>query len=199
MRAVTVGLDPVMGVAGFLKPGDHVDVLVTLAHGTTHVALTVLQDVRLLAIGAEVQVVRTREQPQDAAQGQPAPAQAEQQPTATLEVTPGQAQDLVLADQQGELRLTLRAATDHEQVVLDTITQKDLTGLPMPDEAGAAAGGPAQPQPVAASGEPPDWYKEPPEWLTKEFFAGEAEKPGPMGRRVEVIRGSQREVTSFND
>ena len=53
MRAVTVALDPIIGVAGFLKPGDCVDVVVTfkLSDGLKGITRTVLQNVQLLALG----------------------------------------------------------------------------------------------------------------------------------------------------
>lgn len=54
MRAVAVALDPIIGVAGFLKPGDRVDVVATFTVDDMKVTRTVLQDVTLLAIGPEI-------------------------------------------------------------------------------------------------------------------------------------------------
>jgi len=195
MRAVTVALDPVSGVAGFLKPGNRVDVLATVPQGDTTVALTVLQDVKLLAIGPQAQRT-TEEEPKE---GAPPGPRAQEQPTATLEVAPDGAQDLVLADQKGDLRLTLRAATDHVMEGLPNVTEWELTGLTPPAKAGAGAEGAAQPQPTAASQAPPDWWKEPPEWWAKGPWR-EVGAPTRAGARVEVIRGTQQhEVVNLDE
>lgn len=193
MRAVTVALDPVSGVAGFLKPGNRVDVLATVPQGDTTVALTVLQDVKLLAIGQQAQRT-TEEEPKE---GAPAGPRAQEVPTATLEVTPDGAQDLVLADQKGDLRLTLRAATDHAMAGLPNVTEWELTGLTPPAKGGTGEG--AGPKEAAtASAGPPEWWKEPPEWWT----TGPGRAPGAptrAGARVEVIRGTQHEVVNLDE
>ena len=50
-----MALDPVSGVAGFLRPGDHVDVIATFDAGNGQsVTRTVLQNVSLLAVGSQV-------------------------------------------------------------------------------------------------------------------------------------------------
>ncbi|MBP6964479.1 MAG: Flp pilus assembly protein CpaB [Armatimonadetes bacterium] len=104
MRAVTVGLDPVIGVGGFLKPGDRVDVIATFDMNETSFAKTVLQNVSLLAIGSEA----VEEGDKLAGDKQTARVQ----PTATLAVTPTEAERLILAEAKGRLRLTLRSAED---------------------------------------------------------------------------------------
>jgi pilus assembly protein CpaB len=193
MRAVTVALDPVSGVAGFLKPGNRVDVLATVPQGDTTVSLTVLQDVRLLAIGPQAQRT-TEEEPKE---GAPAGPRAQEQPTATLEVTPEGAQELVLADQKGDLRLALRAATDHVMTGTSSVTDWELTGLTPPAKSEAGEG-PEQPQPTAASQTPPDWWKEPPAWWAGAPWR-ESEAPTRAGARVEVIRGTQHEVVNLDE
>lgn len=193
MRAVTVALDPVSGVAGFLKPGNRVDVLATVPQGDTTVALTVLQDVKLLAIGPQAQRT-TEEEPRE---GAPPGPRAQEQPTATLEVTPDGAQDLVLADQKGDLRLTLRAATDHAMAGLPAVTEWQLTGLTPPAKAGTGEGAERR-EAMTASQAPPDWWKKPPEWWTR----GPGRELGPptrAGARVEVIRGTQHEVVNLDE
>ncbi len=193
MRAVTVALDPVSGVAGFLKPGNRVDVLATLPQGETTVGLTVLQDVRLLAIGPQAQRT-TEEEPKE---GAPAGPRAQEQPTATLEVTPEGAQDLVLADHKGDLRLALRAATDHAMAGMPSVTDWELTGLTPPAKSEAGKG-PEQPQLTAASQTPPDWWKEPPAWWAGAPWR-ESGAPTRAGSRVEVIRGTQHEVVNLDE
>jgi pilus assembly protein CpaB len=104
MKAVTIRVNDVDGVAGFVMPGDHVDVLMTRqpdkANSSTEV---VLQMVKVLAI----------DQSADAAADKPSVARA-----VTLEVDTVSAQKLSLAGSIGSLSLALRKAG--EQVVEGT-------------------------------------------------------------------------------
>ena len=69
MRAVTVPVDEVVGVAGFVKPGDKVDIIVTASgvSQTGDVAFTVLEDIEVLAVAQE-----TEDKSQGKAKFQPA-------------------------------------------------------------------------------------------------------------------------------
>lgn len=103
-RAVTVALDPADGADQFVRPGDHVDILATDEPGSGPAeARTVLQNVRLLAVGAQTAP--------DAAPAPPAPP-ANGPARVTVAVSPAQAQALVLAAARGKIHLTLRAADD---------------------------------------------------------------------------------------
>lgn len=107
MRAVTVALDSIIGVAGFLKAGDRVDVVATFAverMSDVSVTKTVLQDVELLAIGPEVRPEEVGKPLAERA------ARPKEQPNATLAVVPEDAEKLILAESRGKLRLTLRRA-----------------------------------------------------------------------------------------
>jgi pilus assembly protein CpaB len=125
MKAVTVRVNDVDGVAGFVMPGDHVDVLMTRqpdkANSSTEV---VLQMVKVLAI----------DQTADAAADKPSVARA-----VTLEVDTVSAQKLSLAGSIGSLSLVLRKAG--ESVVEGTrqITVGDFAG-------GEATPRPAEPK-----------------------------------------------------
>ncbi len=98
MRAVTVRVDDVVGVAGFLLPGNRVDVL-----GSRDVANqeaqteTILQNVRVLAVD---QTAATEK-------NEPVVVRA-----VTLEVSPKQAEMLVKWKEQGSIQLTLRNPLD---------------------------------------------------------------------------------------
>ena len=120
MRAITVSLDPITGLAGFLKPGDHVDVIATFTGDNEAGTKTILQDVELLAIGAQLQGVPPTS-PEEAARAQP-------QPNATLSVTPMQAELLILAESQGKLRLVLRPAGEALSAASRGITTSQLLG-----------------------------------------------------------------------
>jgi pilus assembly protein CpaB len=102
MRAMAVPLSAESAAGGFILPGDHVDVVqsrqIDVPGGTKRFATgAVLRNVKVLAIDQN-----TRSQKQTTAIGA----------TATLEVTPDEAELLVLAKAQGELTLTLRSYAD---------------------------------------------------------------------------------------
>jgi len=125
MRAVAVSLDPISGVAGFLKPGDRVDVIATFTTEQLKVTRTVLQDVALLAMGSEV---RTTGGSSPVADKDAAP---KNQPNAILVVSPDQAEKLILAEVDGRLRLTLRSVEDQGFVSLTGVRSDALTGIPI--------------------------------------------------------------------
>jgi pilus assembly protein CpaB len=96
MRAVTVRVDDVKGVAGFILPGDRVDIVLTRNEDRTNsYADVLLQNVRVLGI----------DQLANASQENASVAKA-----VTVEVTTEQAQKLVLAQGVGTLSLVLRKA-----------------------------------------------------------------------------------------
>ncbi len=117
MRAVTVSLMPVIGVGGFLKPGDHVDVIATFDINGGTLTRTILQNALLLATGTDMLVVD-----QDPARSSK-PTKPEMQPTATLALLPTDAEKLILAESRGELRLVLRRSDD-----LSVATTRGFTG-----------------------------------------------------------------------
>ena len=104
-RAVAVKVDKVIGVAGFVNPGNRVDVLVTIATGKTSEPITkiVLENILVLAAGPEIQTKGKEERPSPV-------------DVITLEVTPEEAEKLALAATEGKLQLALRNFTDTEDV-----------------------------------------------------------------------------------
>lgn len=110
MRAVTVGIDDISGGAGLIWPGDMVDLVLTqqihdanLPLGERLAAETVLTDVRVIAIG---QRLMQGEEP-NGVHNITNPAR-----TATLEVTPLEAEQVAVASRLGPLSLVVRSA-DH--------------------------------------------------------------------------------------
>lgn len=99
LRAITVRVDDVVGVAGFLLPGNHVDVVAVRMLSQQAVTSTVLRDLNVLAVD------------QTASQDKDGPVVVR---AVTLEVTPQQAEVLVKAREEGTIQLTLRSplATD---------------------------------------------------------------------------------------
>jgi pilus assembly protein CpaB len=100
MRAVSVRVNDVAGVAGFVLPGMHVDVLVTgkPPTGEGDMTTTCLQNILVLSAGATIQAD---------ARGQAMPA-----PTVTLLVSPEDAETLTLAGADGKVQLVLRNSSD---------------------------------------------------------------------------------------
>ena len=96
MKAVTIRVNDVEGVAGFVLPGDHVDVVLT-RQGDKETATNdvVIENARVLAV----------DQLADATRRKPSVVKA-----VTLEVDVADAQKLALASQVGTLSLLLRKA-----------------------------------------------------------------------------------------
>jgi len=114
MRAVSVRVNDVVGVAGFVLPGMRVDVLVTgrppKYEGT--ITTTVLQNIVVLSAGQTLQP-ETR-------------GQAINTPVVTLLVTPEQAEVLTLAGNEGRIQLVLRNGADQ---VMPKTPGRDLAEL----------------------------------------------------------------------
>jgi pilus assembly protein CpaB len=104
MRALSLKSDQVVGVAGFLLPGTHVDVLVTYhtPMSSDPVTATVLQDAEILAAGQKMQ---------------PDPeGKAATVDVVTILVSPQDAEKAVLASAQGTVHFVLRNGSDHDRV-----------------------------------------------------------------------------------
>jgi pilus assembly protein CpaB len=172
MRAVAVRVDDVVGVAGFIHPGDSVDVIVTLRPDGSRAATSskvILQNVPVLAVGGETDggprslVSARRRERSDVA-------------VATLQVNAEQSERLALAAAQGKLLLTLRSAADADGGLVATkgMTPDTLLGI--------------SPKPPPA---PP-----PPQRATKVARAPEPEKER-KSEVIEILRGDLFERRNF--
>jgi pilus assembly protein CpaB len=142
-RAISVPIDPVSGVAGYLKPGDRVDVLATYTGSETNTARVVLQDVELLAIGDE---------PASTTNAKSSPNRPAEAVTATLSVDADQAAVLALTTAKAKIHLALRSPDDHAVVAPVPITTTKVFGAERtntPPIAPAAPAAIAQAVPVA--------------------------------------------------
>jgi pilus assembly protein CpaB len=130
-RAVSVKVDQVVGVAGFVKPGARVDVLTTLrkVNGSDDHARSrvILQNVPVLAVDQKMQT---------ASDGKP-----ELVNVVTLSVDPDQSQRLVLGAHEGKLQLALRNPSDSEILQLRSVTAADVLGIQRAAAAKPATGG----------------------------------------------------------
>jgi pilus assembly protein CpaB len=106
-RAMTVKVDDVVGVSGFIMPGSFVDVVAIItpvspagaANGP--ISKIVLQNIKVLASGAKLDSPENQRQPSEVK-------------GVTLQVTPEQAEKLVLAANEGRLQLVMRNYSDQE-------------------------------------------------------------------------------------
>lgn len=120
-RAVTVRVDDVVGVAGFLLPGNHVDVVASrLLPDRRAEAETILQNLVVLAVD------QTSAQDKD----QPVVVRA-----VTIQVTPEQAERLVKAREEGRIQLTLRSPADDLQPSTITTAEHRMASAPPPTPA----------------------------------------------------------------
>ena len=114
-RAVTIRVNDVTGVSGFLLPGDRVDILLSRGgsrRGGSRKTSLLLQDIRVLGVG------------QLASERSDKPVVVR---TVTVEATPNEAQKLVLAQQVGKLSMVLRPVTERKIVHISPVTIADLT------------------------------------------------------------------------
>lgn len=102
MRALTVRVNDVVGVAGFLLPGNRVDILASKRSGRgTANTYTVLKNINVLAV----------DQTASTDKNDPVIVRA-----VTLEMTPEQTETLVSAQQEGAIQLTLRNPNEEEVI-----------------------------------------------------------------------------------
>jgi pilus assembly protein CpaB len=117
MRATAVRSNEIVGVAGFLYPGSHVDVLATytVPGNPGNITQTVLQDVEILAAGQTIE---------PDPQGKP-----QQVNVVTLLLNPDDSQKIQLAGTQGSIQFVLRNGTDGKNVELHPTYLDQLAGL----------------------------------------------------------------------
>lgn len=120
-RAMAVRVDKVIGVAGFILPGNRVDVLVTLTKGERTITKTVLNNMLVLATGTELEKKGKEEKPSLV-------------DVITMEVTPVEGEKLALAAMEGRLTLALRNFTDTEPVLTRGETLSSLLTLYQPEK-----------------------------------------------------------------
>ena len=121
MRAMSVAVNDVVGVAGFVTPGTMVDVLVTGASSGGNITRTILENVRVLAAGQKVEQDR---------EGKPQTV-----PVITLLVTPDDAAKLAMASTEGKIQLALRNTIDTKSNNPPAVFQTSLFSSGAPAQA----------------------------------------------------------------
>jgi pilus assembly protein CpaB len=103
-RAVSVRVNEVIGVAGYVLPGTHVDVVVTVSPTSQQVDMTskvILTNVQVLAAGTKIDRATDKDKPIPVT-------------VVTLLVSPEEAERLTLASSEGKIQLALRNPLDRE-------------------------------------------------------------------------------------
>jgi pilus assembly protein CpaB len=168
-RGVAVRVDDVVGVAGFIHPGDRVDVIVTMdtrERDQGAASKIILQNVKVLAVGSDLEH-----------RGK-AVEKAVPVTVATLMVTPEESEVLALGATKGKLLLALRAAGDDEVAATPGIVPSAL---------------------LASAVRPPPRPAEVPRAApTKRPQVAKAPGPAPAEKRVvEILRGDLFEKRDF--
>ncbi len=121
-RAVSVSGNKVLGLSGFINPGDKVDILLLTTDPKTNQQVNKTVFENLLVLAAGTQLARN-------AEGKPSPVDIY-----TLEVTPEQGEKITLASSSGKLQFALRSVLDTETVLTTGATQPEILASYRPIE-----------------------------------------------------------------
>lgn len=155
IRALTIGVDEINSMSGMMQPGDRIDLHFSArpplrpgAPPPTELTVPLLQDVLVLATGRQV-----RPSPDDGPGGRG-------YTSITVEVTPAQAQRLIVAQRSGRLTALLRNRDDRAPVSQQPLDVNALLDLPVARAAAGRSGpeiiiGGRGPLQVAAAAPPP--------------------------------------------
>jgi pilus assembly protein CpaB len=114
MRAIAVKGDKIIGLSGFINPGNRVDVIVTVKEPETKKIKSkiFLENLAVLATGTQIEKNE---------KGEPMPVDVY-----TLEVDPEQAEKVALAASEGRLQFALRGVTDSDDIFTKGVTIPEL-------------------------------------------------------------------------
>jgi pilus assembly protein CpaB len=182
-RAMTVKVDDVVGLAGFVVSGALVDVVVVIdppdnSSNKDPISKIVLQNIKVLASGQSLDRPRNERDP-------------ERVNTVTLQVTPDQAEKLALASTEGKVRLMMRNAVDQGDEQTPGANKRTLlTGeraLPVPDPGMLKSERPKPAAPVARAARP---RVTAPAETTKAA-------PAPRHTAIDVFEGAKKRTIDF--
>ena len=191
-RAMTVKVDDVIGVAGFLQPGTMVDVLTVIDPpgnniSSNPISKIVLQNVKVLASGQNL------DKPKDE-------READTVKAVTLQVTPEQAEKLALASTEGKLRLMLRNVIDQDDEQTKGADKQSLLGgerATTPPPPGSLkseqTAQPAPQQPVRRAPRPQPRVSQ----AEPAADAPKPQPPPPPRPSVEMIQGTKKSNVEF--
>ena len=148
MRAISIRVNEVVGVGGFIVPGSRVDVLVTMDNGNDDAASfahVVVSNAQVLTAGSRAAQEKAEKE------GQPFEANV-----VTLLVSPEDAEKVALAQNKGQVTLTMRNPLDSAPSPTDSLKLAELLGRPAapavaPPAAPRASRPRPRPEPVVAT------------------------------------------------
>jgi len=182
-RAMTVKVDDVVGISGFIMPGTLVDVVVVIVPGSgvqgqDPISKIVLQNIKVLANGQNIDKPESERE-------------ANSVKAVTLLVTPEQAEKLALASSEGKLQLVMRNSIDQGDEQTSGINKRGLLGgdkaMPAPDPGSLKS---ERPEPVPAPRRIRAHYEEP-------KAAPVAVAPPAPRAQVEMIEGAKKRNVDF--
>lgn len=180
-RAMTVKVDDVVGISGFIMPGTLVDVVVVIvpndngALAQDPISKIVLQNIKVLANGQNIDKPESERE-------------ASSVKAVTLLVTPEQAEKLALASSEGKLQLVMRNSIDQGDEQTRGINKRGLLG-------GETAA--PQPEPGSLKSERPE-PKPAPRRIRVQAEAKPAPAAAPAPRSsVEMIEGAKKRSVDF--
>jgi pilus assembly protein CpaB len=148
MRAISVKVNEVIGVAGFVVPGTRVDVVVTIGRQEDSISRVIVSNVQVLTAG-------TKYDQDQAKDGKPVPSSV-----VTLLVTPPDAERIALAATEGSIMLALRNPLDATTTETKGTRLASLMGAPDPAPVVRVAKGvPKAAIPAPAPPPPPAIYQ----------------------------------------
>jgi len=185
-RAIAVRIDDVAGISGMIQPNSRVDVMVTIKdsekNGGQQVSKLFMSNMRVLSVGTISQV---------SSDNRPISA-----PTATLEVTPVEAERLAIAQGEGRIQLVLRGYGDPDSIKTDGAKSADvlaqLRSAPVVRASAPASSGrrarPAESHPVEA----------PPPIVVQQSVPVAPPKPKvPDTLAVQIFKGDKQDTRKF--
>jgi pilus assembly protein CpaB len=181
-RAMTVKVDDVVGISGFIMPGTLVDVVVVItpedaSRGAGPISKIVLQNIKVLANGQNI------DKPENQRDVNSVKA-------VTLQVTPEQAEKLALASSEGRLQLVMRNSIDQGDAQTTGVNKRTLLGgehaTPAPDPGSLKS---EQPKSEIKS--------RPVRRVVVEPEVKKVAAPAPPRASVEVIEGAKKRSVDF--
>ncbi|HYX40108.1 MAG TPA: Flp pilus assembly protein CpaB [Pyrinomonadaceae bacterium] len=183
-RAMTVKVDDVVGVSGFIMPGALVDVVVVInptEQQQNPISKIVLQNIKVLANGQNIDRPKNDREPESVK-------------AVTLQVTPDQAEKLALASTEGKLQLVMRNSTDQDDEKTQGVDKRILLGGEhaglVPDPGSMKSEQPKPPMPVVRAAPriaPP----------VREVVKPATPAAPPPRASVEVIEGAKKRNVDF--
>ncbi|MGI8918945.1 MAG: Flp pilus assembly protein CpaB [Pyrinomonadaceae bacterium] len=182
-RAMTVKVDDVVGISGFIMPGTLVDVVVVIvptgngAVAQDPISKIVLQNIKVLANGQNIDKPESERE-------------ANSVKAVTLLVTPEQAEKLALASSEGKLQLVMRNSIDQGDQQTTGVNKRTLLG-------GDVAA--PQPEPGSLKSERPEQKTTAPRRVRVQAEAKPAPAAQPAAPRssVEMIEGAKKRSVDF--